>query len=157
MIHGVVTQVVTELNEHLRTRWLDSSGGRVVASGFHDATGELLPDVRNRIVVQMVNVDEASVPRRTEPRGGSPSPPPLGVSVLFAANFDDYSTSLQAVWDVIAFFWERPVLASDTGDRVSVALQPLTLEDQRNLWSMLGVAYMPSVVFRIVIANPHAA
>src|SRR5687768_5328743 len=97
MIHRVIAEVVRELNEHVTTLLPGSRRARVVAGSFVDSTGAARQTLRDRIVVQVVNIDEQALVRSREPGRPTPAPAPLGLIVLFAAHFDDHLTALQAV------------------------------------------------------------
>jgi hypothetical protein len=147
MIARAVALTVEKLGEHLRTRWPERA--EVVAARLSGPGGQLRAAVRNRIVVQMVNLAEAGA-RRTEPRRQGAGSPAVGVWLLFAANFDDYSVSLQALSDVIEFFEATPVLTAG-GLRASFMRQAMSAEDQRAVWATIGHDYIPSAMFNVVI------
>jgi hypothetical protein len=152
MLHRVVSQIVRELNEDVSTRVPGSRRARVVACRFVDSNGQARPEVRDRLVVQVVNLDQPAGLRPAEPRGErSPSPPPTSLIVLVAAHLDDYMVSLEALALVVDFFTSRPVFVADDGSRARVELYPLTIEQQSLLWATLGVAYIPSVTFKVVV------
>jgi len=94
-------------------------------------------------------------------------PVELDLYLLFAAHNNDYPTALRDLSDVIGFFQSNPVfdekkyhalnatIAEPLNtpwqiiDRLSFKLHSLTLEQQNNLWSMLGSKYIPNVVYKV--------
>src|SRR5215207_6231434 len=143
MIHRVIAEVVRELNEHVTTLLPGSRRARVVASSFADSSGAPRQGVRERIIVQVVNVDEQALVRAREPGRSSPARAPLGLIVLFAAHFDDHLMALQALSLVVEFLRDRPVMAVEEAGRARFELYPMTLEQQSGLWATLGASYMP--------------
>ncbi|CAA0120215.1 Uncharacterised protein [BD1-7 clade bacterium] len=80
----------------------------------------------------------------------------LNLSVLFVANFSDYTQALKAISNVIGFFQSNSVFAPDTFPALDARigklvceLQSLELEQLSYLWGTLGYSYMPSVLYRV--------
>lgn len=95
--------------------------------------------------------------------------PPLEISmqILFAANKSDYPTALRDLSSVLSFFQSRsvfqqdayPAMNEDISDmqkkdwqkveKLIFGIKNLSLEQQNNLWSMIGLKYLPSVVYNV--------
>lgn len=90
-------------------------------------------------------------------------PVELDLFILFLANSTLYETALHDLSDVIGFFQSNPVFdaqkypALNSGvtkswrqiDRLSFKIYNLTFEQQNNLWAMLGVKYIPNIVYKM--------
>lgn len=165
MIHLSVAQVVRELNAYLNLRSPGMSENRVTAGSLFDLNGQPGASTRNRIAVQVVNVEENGVYRsaethRTRDDGMHERVKPsvrINVYVLFVANLDDYPEALKAISLVIAFFQNRSTFeVSGNGDgasRVIFDLYSMTFEQQNHLWASLGAKYMPSVMYKAAILD----
>ncbi|WP_052272915.1 DUF4255 domain-containing protein [Flavihumibacter solisilvae] len=91
--------------------------------------------------------------------------PPVEIDLflLFLAHSSSYGTALDDLSDIIAFFQANPVFDSrkypsmNNGiekpwrliDRLSFKLVNMTFEQQNNLWAMLGIKYIPNVVYKM--------
>ena len=80
----------------------------------------------------------------------------LNLYVLFAANFKDYSQSLQFLSLIIKFFQSHrlfdhqnsPTLSSDIA-KLNLEMVNLPFSEQRVVWDALGLSYMPSVIYKV--------
>ena len=165
MIHLSIGHVVSELNAYLNLRSPGMATERVEAGSLFDLNGQPNNDTRNRVAVQVVNVEENGVYRSLEtyrPRPDGPHErirPPVRVSlyVLFVANLDDYDEALKALSHVIAFFQNRYTFEvtgnGDGSSRVVFELYSMTFEQQNHLWAALGAKYMPSVMYKAAILD----
>jgi hypothetical protein len=91
--------------------------------------------------------------------------PPLNVNVyaLFSVFANNYATALRLLSYVLSFFQANPVFDSaqfpsmnanadkpwQKIGKMLVSMQPLTLEQQNNLWASLGAKHMPGVYYQI--------
>lgn len=165
MIHLSIAQVVSELNAYLNLRSPGMAPERVEAGSLFDLNGTPNNDTRNRVAVQVVNVEENGVYRSLETYRARPDgphervrpPARVNVYVLFVANLDDYGEALKALSHVIAFFQNRYAFeVSGNGDgssRVIFDLYSMTFEQQNHLWAALGAKYMPSVMYKASILD----
>ena len=168
MIHLAVAQVVQEANAYINLRAPGGVGAptdRVVSASLFKLDGTLDTNVRNRVVVQVVNVEKNTVYRsmettRVRPDGVYERVNPsvrVNAYVLFIANFDDYTEALKSISLVMAFFQNRytfevPNNGSGTQHLV-FDLHSLTFEELNHLWASLGAKYMPSVVYKAAILD----
>jgi hypothetical protein len=165
VIHVTVAQVARELNAYLNLRSPGMPEDRVTPGSLFDLNGAANGATKNRVVVQVVNVEENGVYRSLEthqPRSdgthGRVNPPVrVNVYVLFVANLDNYPEALKAISLVVAFFQNRYTFeVSGNGDgasRVIFELYSMTFEQQNHLWASLGAKYMPSVIYRAAILD----
>jgi hypothetical protein len=95
--------------------------------------------------------------------------PPVSIdlNVLFIASAGNYATALRDLSSVICFFQANPVFDKNrnpdlnasvadpvakpwqTIDRLSCKIKNISIEQQNNIWSVLGSKYVPSVVYKI--------
>jgi len=87
------------------------------------------------------------------------APVKLNLYVLFSAAYSDgqernYTEALKRISLVVAFFQSKNVFTchntpslDPTVGKLTVELCNLNLEEQNNLWSMLGGAYRPSILY----------
>lgn len=165
MIHVAVAQVVQEINAYLNLRSPGINQERVVPGSLLDVNGTPNAATRNRVAVQVVNVEENGTYRslethRTRPDGMHERVrPPVRVNlyVLFVANLDDYGEALKALSLVVSFFQNRytfEVAGNGNGaSRVIFELHSMTFEQQNHLWAALGAKYMPSVLYKAAILD----
>lgn len=163
MIHFTIDYVVSELNSYMRSR-TGLAEDRVVAVALFTQDGQPNKDAKEKVVVEVVNVEEDRVYHSVEtfsrrPDGTSEVIKPevrVNLYVLFVGNFGQYSEALKAVSLVIGFFQHRhafdyatvPGLQGRKG-RISLELFSPTFEQQNHLWGALGAKYMPSVLYKV--------
>jgi len=165
VIDAAVARVVTEVNAYLNLRSPGMPENRVVSGTLFDLHGTPNTATRNRIAVQIVNVEKNHVYRDIETyrqRGDGVHErvnPGVRVNayVLFVANLDNYPEALKAISLVIAFFQNRFTFdIASNGDAIShivFDLYSMTFEEQNHLWASLGAKYMPSVVYKAAILD----
>ncbi|MEO6683082.1 MAG: DUF4255 domain-containing protein, partial [Ginsengibacter sp.] len=104
-------------------------------------------------------------------------PVEINLSILFVANNTHYETALRDLSHVISFFQSHVVFQGNTypglNDEVTdpakkpwqtieklvLNIRNLTLEQQNNLWGMLGPKYLPSIVYSVrmlTVFDPNA-
>lgn len=95
------------------------------------------------------------------------APVEIDLNVLFVANNSNYETALRDLSDVILFFQSNPVFdstlypalnagASDSEnkpwqliEKITCHIMSLSFEQLNNLWSIVGLKYLPSMVYRM--------
>jgi hypothetical protein len=162
-----IAQVVNEMNAYLNLRAPGQDPDRVVAGSVFDLVGGPRTTMKDRILVQVVNVEENSVYRSMETSRARPDGmhervrPSVRVNlyVLFVANMDVYAEALKMLSLVIAFFQNRYTFEiSGNGDgssKVIFQLSSMTFEQQNHLWASLGAKYMPSIMYKAAILDIH--
>lgn len=117
------------------------------------------------IYISLVNVEEeSSFTNRVDDRrlGGSTRlnkhPVILNLSLLFAFDFEDYDVGLEQLSNTIELFLSKPVLSKQTEtptnpfpselEGLTLHLQNLELEQLDHLWSVLGGAGLPSLLYK---------
>ncbi len=163
MIDLAILHVTARLNESLRARF-GVQDDLVVASGLQEPDGSAVPEVANKMVVFLVNVERDTLPLRQRPVTGGPRAmqerPPvfLNLMLMFAANFggNNYREALKLLAGTIAFFQSQPVFdpASSPGldprfERLTMEIENLDSAQLSHLWSILGSRYLPSALYRL--------
>ncbi len=87
--------------------------------------------------------------QRTQP------PIHLNLYLLFAARFKDYEQALRYLSLVLQFFQSHRVLDHDNAPGLSERVEKIVMElvtlpiaEQHNLWGMLRVPYLPSLLYK---------
>ena len=167
MIDQVLVFLKDQINDYLPIK-TDAPDNNVVFLGTTQAESAVL--AKNAITVLLINLEEERTFRSgsmssivIESNMNHPLNPDLSLNlyVLFAANFEDYSKNLQYLSTVIAFFQSHPIFESHNypalhSDSDNSGIEKLTMEfvslpwDQlRNVWSVLGMTYKPSVIYKV--------
>jgi hypothetical protein len=138
----------------------------VVLTNPVDPDGRVSEGARNKVVMTLVGLQSettmAPIPGLALGPGDQfarVAPPlHLNVFVLFIANFVDsnYPTGLAMLSRVIAFFQQNPVFTADRlpglpaeVEKVALDFFNLDLMQTNYLMSMLGLKYLPSVLYRL--------
>ena len=162
MIHCVIDQVVSELNDYMQIR-TGVEQKPVVAATLMKPDGQPDPKNGDKLVLSVVNVEADRVYHSVETFAKKPDDtievvkPDVRVNLylLFVGNYTQYAEALKAISLVFAFFQRRTALdyASIAGldgrkGRVTFEMMSPTFEQQNHLWGALGAKYMPSVLYK---------
>ncbi len=118
---------------------------------------------RNKIVITLVNLEYET---NRQFQGGqrqdggriSEVNPAIyfNLDILVSANFDDYEESLKFLTACIGFFQENLALNRATNPAMPAGINTLKFEIEnsgsektRNIWTALGVPYLPSMIYKI--------
>lgn len=165
MIDIALGVIVSQLNQALR-RTFAIREDIAVLSNLLEQDGRVGPQVENKLVVSLVNIEREAVVQRDARPGRNamaralltPDPVHLNLSVMFAANFSgsNYNEALKMISGTIGFFQSRPVLDHRNTpeldrriDRLALDIANLSLNDLSNLWSILSGKYVPSIMYRV--------
>lgn len=166
MIDGVVHFVENELNSFLK-RKMSHTEERVLSSNLVNQDGSIAVKDQNRIVLTVIDLEEESSMRNSDlgylhgkTRTGSQPPPVyLNIYLMFSAYFsvNNYKEALRYISEVIAFFQSRRIFNhTEYPDLTNAGVQHISFEmyhpdyqTKNNLWTILGVKYMPSVIYKI--------
>lgn len=138
----------------------------VVVSNVVDHKGNVYEPAKDKIVLCLAGIQHEttiSTPVRTTPIGGNQhaivSPPLyINLQVLFLANFYDksYVDGLEMIARTISFFQQNPYFTRDTLPDLDPVIDKLTFEltdldflQANHVMGMLGVHYLPCVLYRI--------
>lgn len=142
------------------------SVARLVVSNISlsaDVAADLSPEIKDRVVLSLVNVEEDRIAKQQENYTKSDfstiyKNPPLYLNlyILFSMNRKKYDESLQMLGAIIQFFQFQQVFTPVTHpgldsriQRIVVDLHNMNFEQTNHLWSVLGGKYFPSVMYKI--------
>lgn len=164
MIYAALSHVSSQLNQFLK-RSFGLSEDVVVLSNLLEPGGELPPNIDNRLVVFLVNVEKETATSRTPGGGmgfartGSGYPALfLNLYVMVASNFsgNNYPESLKFLSNAVAFFQRSPVFDHQNSpeldtriDKLVLEVENLNMQDLSSLWGVLSGRYLPSVLYKI--------
>lgn len=164
MIEQALGLMATRLNKYLQPE--GASRDKVVVSRLVSPEGTAVPEIANKLVLSLVNVQYApdvsdaaagakatSGERKTQP--GAPSDrSDWNLLVMVASNFDDYATELRSLSEAILCFQSNPVLNWDDSlegdaefDNLFLNLAEVDPTHLSHLWSQLGVKAVSSALF----------
>ncbi len=173
MIDLVLKHVVGELNDYFYAIFpplapASTVRERAIAASLFDLDGKVNTKAKDKVVAQMVNVQEdrvyhsVEVFRRRDDDTSELVRPVIKVNifVLFVAHISDYTEATKMLSWVIAFFQHRNTFdykaipgLTDREGHFTFELHSLTFEQQNHLWGALGAKYMPSAVFKLGIVD----
>ena len=164
MIHAAVSHIANQLNHFLK-RSFDLSEDVVVLSNIAEPDGSLAPNVNNKLVVFLVNVEKDTLSSRHQGGSGgiefsSSSFPAvfLNLYVMVAANFSgaSYAEGLKFLSNAISFFQRQPIFdhqqTPDLDRRINklvLEIENLKTQDLSSLWGMLSGKYQPSILYKV--------
>ena len=166
MIDKVLDVIREEVNDYIGQKLNDTTiTNRVVLTSFVDDSGRVAIPA-DSVGLSLLNIEE----ERTLKSGGMiptsrvggvstsfGSPPiQLNLQLMFTAYFNNYAESLKHISYIIGCFQNKPVfdldntpdLATTATSKLVFELNTLGLEQQHYIWAMIGLRYLPSVVFR---------
>jgi len=163
MIYAAVSHITSQLNQFLK-RSFDLTENMVVMSNVAEQDGTVAPDVSNKLVVFLVNVEKEVTHGRglgsnfAESWTSSYPSLFLNLYVMVAANFNgaNYQEGLKYLSNAISFFQRQPVFdhhqTPDMDRRISklvLEIENLSIQDLSSLWGMLSGHYQPSVLYKV--------
>jgi len=163
MIHTVVPEIVTALNEFIRNE-LNLQEDMVVLTNPVDLKGNLNPQIDNKLCVFLQHLEEERVIKNGPNQSSAGMNPPMHFSlyIMFVANFTDpnYIEGLRQISLVLEFFqgsrvFDRsnmPMLSANV-DKISVDYVNLDFKALNNIWGTMGLKYMPSAIFKIKLLS----
>lgn len=128
---------------------------------------------RSGAFISVVNVhEETALLNRHEVEGSGRSPHGdpqlLTIDLLIAFEFQTYATSLAQLSKTIELFRRKPLFSSGTQgapdatpfpatlEKLAFEMVKLSFEELNHLWSVLGSAYLPSVLYRVRLVKVQA-
>ncbi len=167
MIHYAIDHVVERLNAYIAVR--TGNADQVVQGNLLDQTGTEAEDVKEKVVLCLVNVEEDSIFRANESYIPSAAgtlqrikpEARLNLYVLFVANHSNYTESLKSLSYVIGYFqnesaYDYASIPEMEGDgKLVLSLHSLSFEQINHVWGAMGAKYRPSVMYqmRIVVVR----
>ncbi|NEO50921.1 MAG: DUF4255 domain-containing protein [Moorea sp. SIO4A3] len=162
MLDHVLSFLKEQLNSYIRVK----TGGQAFEVLFlQDRNGKEVSLEENAITTLLVNLEEdytfrsGAAYERMPNQGGNQQNNPnlyLNLYVLYAANFTNYRQSLKFLSLIIKYFQSHRLFDCRNSPTLSSEIQKLTIElvnlpftEQREVWSGLGMSYMPSVIYKV--------
>jgi hypothetical protein len=169
MINSAISHLANQLNQFLK-RSFELNEDVVVVSNILEQDGSLSPNVNNKVVVILTNIEKDTVPYRQAPNGKTVSggegarsgigrpPVYLNLYLMFVANFsgNNYSEALKFISKTIGFFQRQSVFdqhsTPDLDPRIEkliLDIENLSIQDLSNLWGLLSGKYLPSILYKV--------
>jgi hypothetical protein len=168
MIYESLKFLAEEVNKYLNFKTPNPTltVPRLVVSNISvagDTSAEIDPDIKDKAVLSLVNVEEDKVAKQQEHFTKAElttiyKNPPLYLNfyILFVMHRKKYDDSLQFLGHIIQFFQHQHVFTPITHpgldariQRIVVDLYNLNFEQTNHLWSVLGGKYFPSVMYKV--------
>jgi hypothetical protein len=166
MIAKVLEVIRQEVNDFIGNKLSDSTrDNRVVLTSFVDDNGKVaIPS--DSVGLSLLNIEEertfkmaGMVPTTKAERSSSLVNPPvcLNLQIMFTAYFNNYTESLKHLSYILACLQTKPVfnksnttaMADVDPEKLIFELNTLGLEQQHYIWSMIGLRYLPSVIYKV--------
>jgi hypothetical protein len=163
MIHHVLPTVVASLNEFVRNE-LSIQEDMVVLTNPVDLKGSLNTQIDNKLCVFLQHLEEERVIKNGTYQSSGGMNPPMHVNLylMFVANFPDpnYLESLRYISLVLEYFQgnrimdksNTPMLSANV-DKISFEYVNMDFNELNNVWSLVGLKYMPSVIFKLKLLS----
>jgi hypothetical protein len=163
MIHTIVPSIVASLNEFIRNE-LNLQEDTVLLTNPVDLKGNLNSQIDNKLCVFLQHLEEERLIKNGsyQTNGGMNPPMHFSLYLMFVANFPDpnYLESLRYLSLVLEYFqgirvFDRsnsPLLSINV-DKVSMEYVNLDIKELTNVWSLLGLKYMPSVLYKLKLLS----
>lgn len=166
MIDKVMEVIRAEVNDFIGRKLEDTTiPDRVVLTSFVDDNGRVAIPT-DAIGLSLLNIEEertfkeAAMIRTAKAESSSSfvTPPiSLNLQIMFTAYFKNYVESLKQLSFILGCLQTKPVfdrnntpalVGLDTA-KLIFELNTLPLEQQHYIWSMIGLRYLPSVIYRV--------
>lgn len=163
MIHKVVPSVIASLNEYIRNEY-NLQENMIVLTNPVDMNGKLNPQIDNKLCVFVQHFEEEKLLKNAAYQANAGMNPPMhfNVYLMFIANFPDpnYLESLRFISIVLEFFqgirvFDRsntPMLSANV-EKIAFEYVNLDTEAMRNIWGMIGLKYMPSLIYKLKLLS----
>ena len=160
MIESALSSVVAELNQFLKLKF-QLTEDAVIISNLANLDGSIAVKEINKVVVTLVNIQEDRLATKKGSPGkkiGENTPVFLNLHILISSHFDEklISEALRFLSAVIAFFQNKGVFFPSNTPTLDNSIEKLVFEivnqdlrEQSNLFSAIGVKYLPSVLYRM--------
>ncbi len=162
MLDHTLSFLLAQVNDHLGTRY-PSKEPHAVLSGLSTLEGTAPPEIVNRVVMSLINIERegaagsTGVPVRTESGAFVRTSQALNLNlyVLVSASFGDYVEALKLLSAVLGYFQGKPVFNAQSAaafpkglDRLTMEIVNLDIQQLNNVWGNFGGKYLPSVLYK---------
>ena len=169
MINSAISHLASQLNQFLK-RSFELNEDVVVVSNILEQDGSVSPNVNNKVVIMLTNIEKDTVPYRQNMNAGmgggadhgrsgvSQRPVYLNLYLIFVANFsgNNYSEALKFISKTIGFFQRQPVFDQQSTpgldpriEKLILDIENLSIQDLSNLWGLLSGKYLPSILYKV--------
>ena len=165
MIDLAISHIASQLNQFLR-RTYDLSEDVAVISNLVEQDGTMEPNVDNKLVLFLINVEKDTTPynpkyryTKDTSRGVDSFPPVyLNLYLMVAAHFsgNNYAEGLKFLSNAISFFQRRPLMDHENSpdldgrlEKLSLEIENMNLKDLSTLWSAITGKYLPSIIYKV--------
>jgi hypothetical protein len=136
----------------------------VVLTNPVDLKGSLNTQIDNKLCVFLQHLEEERVIKNGTYQSSGGMNPPMHVNLylMFVANFPDpnYLESLRYISLVLEYFQgnrimdksNTPMLSANV-DKISFEYVNMDFNELNNVWSLVGLKYMPSVIFKLKLLS----
>lgn len=166
MIDKVMDIIRKEVNSYIIKKLNDPTiTNRVALTSFVDESGRITIPA-DSVGLSLLNIEEEKTLKsaglvqtsKAESLSSFVSPPiSIYLQIMFTAHFTNYAESLKHISYILECLQTKPVFdAVNTPDmnnidipRLFFELNTLGLEQQHYIWAMIGLRYLPSVIYRV--------
>jgi hypothetical protein len=164
MIDVAITVIADRLNQFLKNEFDLQHEEVVVVSNILELNGTQCECVDSKLAVFIVNIEREASPCQYEfKKISNVRPihyPPLHINLylMFASCFSgkNYPEALKFISNTISFFQKNPVFdhqntpeLDEKIEKLTLAIENISLSDLSNLWGVLSGKYMPSVLYKV--------
>lgn len=162
MIDVALAYVKQTLDQYLSTQF-GLERNVAILNCLSNADGPQSEKNRNKVVITLINLQyethkQFTGGQRRELDTVNQVNPPVffNLDILVTSNFDDYAEALKLLTATIGFFQEnlRMDRANNPGLPAGIAALKFEIENSayeqtQNLWTAMGVSYLPSIIYKI--------
>ena len=165
MIHAAISHLANQLNQYLK-RTCDLTEDMVVISNIVEQDGNMAPNIDNRLVLFLVNIERDTTPylnsvrKQPTPERMQTNPAPLFVNLhlMIAGSFSgsNYPEGLKFISHTIGFFQRQSLFDHQNTPDLDPRIERLTLEIENldfqalsHLWGVLTGKYLPSILYKV--------
>lgn len=129
-----------------------------------DIKGNMNSQIENKLCVFLQHLEEERLIKNGsyQTNGGMNPPMHFSLYLMFVANFPDpnYLESLRYISMVLEYFQGTRVfdrsnspLLSVNVEKISMEYVNLNIQELNNIWSLFGLKYMPSVLYKLKLVS----
>jgi hypothetical protein len=163
MIHVVVPSIVASLNEFIKNE-LNLQEDMVILTNPVDMKGNVNSQIDNKLCVFLQHLEEERLIKNGsyQTNGGMNPPMHFSLYLMFVANFPDpnYLEALRYLSLVLEYFQGTRLFDKSNTPQLSVNVEKVGMEyvnldikELSNVWSLLGLKYMPSVLYKLKLLS----
>jgi hypothetical protein len=146
-------------------RRYDKQDIKTVLGPMLDASGNVPKENKNKVILSITNFTQEKnsqyvprIPSAAEDINPQNIALSYTINVLVTAGHDDYLTSLDILSTAHYFFQAKSLFTPPNSpglpahiQKVSIEAITLNYQEMESLWTMLGLRYMPSVLYKVRI------